>query len=389
MPCAFCGNKTIEILDYGDVALAGAFLKPAQFADEKRYPLSLHFCPECFAVQIPQRIRKETLFKDYFYRTSAIETMRRHFAEYAKHVVDTFHPKRVIEIGCNDGVMLKPLSDLGMEVVGVDPSNVSGEIDDERITVINGFWNKDIAKSIGKADMILANNVFAHIDDIKGATQAIADTLTDDGVFIFEVNRLDSLITENQYDWVYHEHLYYYSLLALDNHLANYGLMVFDLKRLPTHAGSMRYYVCKQGKRSPTKAVFNQREAERWVGLDKLERYKRFAEHAKTHRDEMNSLVSDLKSKGRVAGYGACGRANTMLQFCDIAVNYIVDDAPAKHGFYTPGTHIPVVPRSELKSGDPVIVFAWSFLQEIQSKVSGELIIPLPHIYRTKEVNAA
>lgn len=376
MTCAFCNHETKEILDYGEVALAGAFLKPEDFASEKKYRLRLHFCEHCFAVQVPDRVPPDTLFKDYFYFSSATETMVKHFKNYAKTVVDRFKPTSVVEIGCNDGVLLKPLADLGIKVTGIDPSNTV--TDDPRITIINDFLRTDTGI---KTDMILANNVFAHIEDIHEATSAITDMLTDDGVFIFEVNALDSLISGLQYDWVYHEHLYYYSLLLLENHLDKYGLRIFDLQRIATHAGSIRYFACKDG-RLTTKAVTRQREMERWMNLDKFERFERFAKDVKEHQKEMESL------NGKLAGYGACGRTNTLLQACNIKVDYIVDDAPAKQGYFTPGTHIPIVSREmlDIDPPDAIIVFAWSFLSEIEKKTGNHsLIIPLPHIYEAQQ----
>lgn len=371
--CAFCGAQTTEILDYGAVALAGAFLKPEQFESEKRYPLRLHFCEACYVLQVPDRIAKETLFTDYFYRTSAIGTMRQHFERYAYELVLRLAPKNALEIGCNDGVLLRQLRALGVEAIGIDPANVAPD----DLPIISGYWPEAIEAR--DFDLIIANNVFAHIDNIHGATRAVEKALTANGVFAFEVNALDKLITDLQYDWVYHEHLYYYSLIALDKHLARHGLMVFDLQRLATHAGSIRYFACRMGSRTPTKTVMEQRNRELWIGLDRLPRFHEFAVEALRHRIAMREAVGAM---GRLAGYGACGRANTLLQFCDIRVDYIVDDAPAKHGFYTPGTHIPIVPCSELKGGDPILVFAWSFLQEIQPKTGGhDLLIPLPHIY--------
>ena len=374
--CTFCNHETKEILDYGEVALAGAFLKPEDFASEKKYPLSLHFCPNCYAVQVPERIDRDTLFRDYFYFSSATKTMVKHFNNYAREVVERFKPETVVEIGCNDGVLLKPLADLGVEVIGIDPSNTAATIDDPRITIINDFLRSDTGI---KADMVLANNVFAHIEDIHEATRIIADMLNDDGVFIFEVNALDDLISGLQYDWVYHEHLYYYSLISLEKHLAQYGMRVFDLNRISTHAGSIRYYACKDD-REETKSVQKQRDYEKWMNLDKFQRFEKFAEKVKEHQASMKQI------EGKLAGYGACGRTNTLLQACGLGneIDYIVDDAPAKQGFYTPGTHIPIVSRDMLEESPPdaIVVFAWSFLEEIKKKTGQhKLIIPLPHIY--------
>jgi SAM-dependent methyltransferase len=386
--CAFCGNHTTEILDYGTVALAGGFLKPEQFATEEKYPLSLHFCERCYAVQIPQHISPEKMFSNYFYFTSATNTMRKHFVSYANEIVRLFNPKSVVEIGCNDGGLLSSLADHGIKVTGIDPaSNVVKSITDKRIKVINSFFNETISKEIGKVDIVIANNVFAHISKIHEATLCISNMLTDNGVFILEVNKLHSMITDLQYDWVYHEHLYYYSTIALQRHLRNHGLEIFDMQNLQTHGGSARYYVCKSKKRPITKSVTTQIERELWMGLDKIDRFMKFSDSVKQHRVSMREFMGQIDKK-RVAGYGACGRTNTMIQYCNLELDYIVDDAKAKQGFYTPGSHIPIVDRGVMDKANPdvVIVFAWSFIDEISSKVSNSrLVVPLPYIYDVKE----
>lgn len=390
--CASCQGHTTEVMNFGDVALAGGFLKESEFKGERKYPLSLEFCESCYLLQVPQKVPDSILFSDYFYFSSAIGTLRKHFKAYAAEIVERFNPQTLVEIGCNDGVLLKPLADLGVpRLIGVDPAaNVVREIADDRIAVINDYFKPGLLD--GKADCIVANNVFAHVSDLNGVTGAIADLLTDDGVFIFEVNRLDGMIADLQYDWVYHEHRYYYSLMALENLLGRHGLMVFDLKRVGTHAGSIRYYACREGMCEETPIVEEQRQKEIWHGLDYICRYRTFAEAAQDHRERLVALVKEANANGEiVAGYGACGRANTLLQWCGLTADdiaFIVDDAPAKQGYFTPGSHIPVVPREALQSQpEKLILFAWTFLEEIYAKCGdyeGEVIIPLPEIVRTR-----
>lgn len=385
MACASCQGRTSEVMHFGEVALAGAFLREEGFRKERKYPLSLEFCESCLLLQVGTVVKPETMFDHYFYFSSATETMRKHFESYARKVVDKFNPKRVLEIGCNDGVLMKPLQRLGVDVTGVDPAkNVTQE------NVINAYWSSGVAKELGQFDLILANNVFAHIPEINDAFSGVANSLTADGSFVFEVNRLDSLVTDLQYDWIYHEHLFYYSLMALDRLLARHGMEVYHLERIGTHAGSIRYYAGHVGAHSVTAGVSIQREREKWAGLDRIERFQEFARQAEEHREAMRSLVASHK---KVVGYGACGRTNTMLQWCGFGpeqIAYIVDDAPAKQGFYTPGSHIPIV--SKLDDADCLIVFAWSFMQEIEPKLrgfTGKVVIPLPHIYERKEARAA
>lgn len=387
--CASCGGHTSEVMDFGTVALAGAFLKPQEFNGERKYPLSLEFCDECSLLQVPQRIPAATLFEDYFYFTSATATMRKHFAMYADEIVQKFDPHTVVEIGCNDGALLKPLAALGVKcVIGVDPArNVTRTIGDERVQIISDYFPSKYLDGV-KADVVVANNVFAHIEDLNGVTAAVAELMEDDGVFIFEVNRLDSMIADLQYDWVYHEHLFYFSLIALEKLLERHGLQVYDLKRIGTHAGSIRYYACKRGMTDESAQVQDQRDKEYWHGLAIKERFLTFAEEAATHRDAMRQFVDTAKARGqKVAGYGACGRSNTMIQFCGFTaddIDFIVDDAPAKQGFYTPGSHIPIRSNHHLLAQpDKLIVFAWSFLDEIYGRCGhykGDIIIPLPQI---------
>lgn len=404
--CSFCDSTAMtEIINFGKVALAGAFLKPEQFASESVYPLRLYFCRDCFAVQVVDKVSASVLFQNYFYFSSSITTLREHFLDYAAEVTSRFlkpEASTVIEFGCNDGILLRPLADKRIRtVIGVDPAtNVVKTINDPRITVINDFFNEAVAEKIiehhGKADMVVANNVYAHIPDIQGVTRAVRDVLNDEGVFVFEVHYLGKVINELQYDMIYHEHLYYYSLLALMNHFDRYDMMVFDVKSVPIHAGSMRYYVCKKGSRHSTLAspqVMALKEEELANGFHRAETYARFAVDVADRKKELMDLLARLKTKGHtIAGYGASGRANTIIQYCGIDhrhLDYIIDDAPAKAGFYTPGSHLLIRPRSILQQPPPpdyLLIFAWSFFNEIAQKCAeylnngGRMIVPLPDV---------
>ncbi|WP_114689320.1 class I SAM-dependent methyltransferase [Polynucleobacter necessarius] len=403
--CAFCSSKSLtEVLDLGEVALAGGFLSLDQFAGEPKFPLRVYFCNDCLAVQVIDIIDPQLMFGNYFYFSSQIKTLRNHFEDYATEVVSRFlEPRKstVLEFGCNDGVLLRPLADQGIRtLIGVDPaSNIISTINDERINVVNDYFTEATSNSVierfGKVDMVVANNVYAHIPDICGVTRAVKNVLSDDGVFIFEVHYLGKIIQGMQYDMIYHEHLYYYSLIALENHFKKHGMVVFDIKAVPIHGGSMRYYVCKKDAthaNNISTRVDLLRNEELQLGYDKPETYRDFASKVRDSRERLMNVLVALKAKGRtVAGYGASGRANTIIQYCGIDnshVEYMIDDAPAKTGFYTPGSHLEIYSNEVLKVRQPdyLLIFAWSFINEIAAKCEGymdnggKLLIPLPEV---------
>ena len=404
--CAFCESRSLElIIDFGKVALAGGFLKPGQFDAEPFFPLRVFFCNDCYAVQVVDVVDAEKLFgKNYFYFSSATRTLREHFVDYASEVASRFlnpESSTVVEFGCNDGILLRPFADQRVRtLIGVDPAtNIVQTINDPRITVINEFFGTAVARRIvaeyGKADMIVANNVYAHIPDICGVTQSVRDVLGEDGVFIFEVHYLGKIIHGMQYDMIYHEHLYYYSLIALLNHFKRFEMTIFDVKPVAIHAGSMRYYVCKKGSRravTPSPRVETLREAELASGFDRAETFLRFASDIAARKAKLMDLLERVRAKGKtVAGYGASGRANTIIQYCGIDsqhIEYMIDDAPAKAGYYTPGSHLLIRPNTVLEESPPdyLLVFAWSYFNEIAEKCrnflddGGRMIVPLPDV---------
>jgi len=403
--CAFCESRALtEVIDFGEVALAGGFIKEEHFAQEPKFPLRVHFCEDCYAMQVVDKIAPSLLFSNYFYFSSAIRTLREHFIDYATEVVARFLvPERstVLEFGCNDGVLLRPLADQRVRtLIGVDPAtNIVNSIDDARIDVINDFFSEAVADQVletyGKVDLVLANNVYAHIPDIGGVTRAVSRVLSDEGVFAFEVHYIGKIINDLQYDMIYHEHLYYYSLIALENHFKRHGMVVFDVKPIAIHGGSMRYYVCKEGaklSREVSARVELLRKEEFAAGYHRPETYLKFAEEVASRKAKLMDLLHRLRAKGRtVAGYGASGRANTMIQYCGINhdhLEYMIDDAPAKAGFYTPGSHFLIHGNDILATRPPdyLLIFAWSFFNEIAGKCAGyiedggRLMVPLPDV---------
>lgn len=403
--CRFCNSKKItKIIDFGQVGLAGAFLRPSDFSKEKKYPQQLFFCEECYLLQIINEVDSKLLFKDYFYFSSAIATLRKHFREYAEEVTKEFllpDKSTVLEIGCNDGILLKPFIELGInKVIGVDPSsNVISTIKDPNIITINDFLTKDLAKSIikkhGRVDLICANNVFAHVNNMHDITSAIKELLKPNGVFIFEVHYIGSLIDEVQYDMIYHEHIYYYSLITLQKFFAKFKLEVFNIKPIQIHGGSMRYYVRNEGKLIDKKIslkILNLQKNELEKGYDKKSTFLNYAQDVDLTRKNLMHLLKYIKQQNQsIVGYGASGRANTLIQYCNIDnsfLDYIIDDAPMKHGYCTPGSHLEIRSRDSLeeKLPDYIIIFAWSFFSEIIEKniqylhMGVKFIIPLPEV---------
>lgn len=391
MACKFCGSETSLILDFGEMALAGGFLETRQIPNEKKYPLKLMFCPDCYAVQLDDQIDAKTLFSDYFYFSSQINAVKRHFDYYATGIELRCNTDTVLEIGCNDGYLLGLFANRSSKCIGVDPAkNVIESINDDRLTLFNEFFTDDLAERIvkehGKQKLVLANNVFAHVPDINGLTDAIYKVLDDDGILIIETQHLGEMIDKLQYDWIYHEHLYYYSVTSLSKHLRRHGLQIFDAHRINTHGGSIRYYICKTLAKPVSRNVSFLTQHEWAAGLHLEKTFADFAEGVKTHRDALfNTVEGIVKENGRISAYGASGRANTLLQYSGLDgrhIAQIIDDAPAKNGYQTPGTHITILHPSSEKVQDYsyTLILAWPYAKDILKKVSGKKIIPLPRI---------
>lgn len=404
--CRFCESKNlVKVLDFGVVPLAGGFLQESEFSNEKFYPLELNFCKDCCLVQVSNVVPGEVLFKNYFYFSSVIKTLVDHLADFARETTNRFLKGRtnpsVFEIGCNDGVMLKPFAKLGVKAVGIDPAtNVVNSIDCKEITVINDFFNESVAEKIrqelGQFDVITSSYSFAHIDNMISVIKGIKTLLKDDGVFIFEVYYLGTLIEEMQYDMIYHEHMSYYSLMALDNFFRAYDMEIFDITFTPgVRSGALRFYARNTDKRNEpvSDTVKKMRSDEIVRGYDKEQTFINYAQKVAGTRAELMTVLENLKKQGKtIIGYGASGRGTTIMNFCGIDgkyLDYVVDDAPAKYDFYTPGTHIPIYPwehTKETEFPDYALLFAWSFINEIKAKrvdylkKGGKFIVPLPEV---------
>lgn len=405
MSCAFCNSENFEILvDFGPMALAGGFLKEESIKEEKLFQMTLIFCNQCFMVQILEKIDPDEMFSDYFYFSSAIGTLSEHFSNYAKDIKNKFNldeHSSVLEFGCNDGVLLKPLSELKLgKVIGVDPaSNVIKTINEDNLILYANYFNEDTADIIiaehGTMDVVMANNVYAHIVDIQSTTRGIKKILSNSGVFVFEVHYVGNVIKDKQYDMIYHEHIYYYSLLSAIEHFKRYEMKIFDIKHVPIHGGSLRFYVshaeCNQYEKSLD--VTNLERQEISLGYRDKDTYQTFSQSIYKLKEDLRKLLIQLKSSGKkIYGYGASGRANTVLQFCDIdkeLIDGVIDDAPAKQGFVTPGSHLRICSSDILRSDDKpdfILLFAWTFEEEIRRRnpdffqQGGKIILPLPEV---------
>jgi len=405
--CRFCqGTNLSKILDLGSMPLAGGFLKEKDFAHEKYYPLTLNFCRDCCLVQVSDVVSADVLFKnDYFFFSSAISTLVDHFKGYAGEIYERFlkkmpHPT-ILEIGCNDGVLLKPFLGLGVRAIGVDPAtNVVKTINSKDAIVINDFFTEKLAVAVkekyGPIDAVVSSFSFAHIDDMIDVMKGIKLLLKDEGVFVFELYYLGTLIDEMQYDMVYHEHMSYYSLIALKSFLGKFGMEIFDVKSIPgVRSGSVRFYARNIGERkeSVSVAVIEMMRHEQEKGFAEVAVYAEYSKKINNTRTQLVTLLKELKSAGKtIIGYGASGRGTVIMNYCSIDgryLDYVVDDAPAKQGFFTPGTHVPIHSWDFVKeSGVPdyAVLFAWAFTDEVIKKrqdfikKGGKFIIPLPEV---------
>lgn len=401
--CRVCNSENLSIfLDYGDMPLAGNFVFQSNLDEVKLYPMDLAVCLDCSLVQILNVVDPEVIFTDYRYLSSVTQTLTQHFRDYATLLQREILPKKdpfLVEFGCNDGVLLDPLQKLGVKVLGVDAAGNVIQLTRQRgIDVIHGFFGLSIADSIerehGKADVITASNVFAHIDDLDGVMQGVDRLLSAEGKFIVEVHYLLDLLKTFQFDTVYHEHLCYYSLHALQVLYRRFGFEIVDVQHLPMHGGAIRVFAQRSesihGNVDPI--VKEMLEEEVKHGIGKSETYKEFGRQVEHYRDHLTDFLLERKKSNRtLSAYGAAGRATILLNYCKLdqmKVEYIVDESPFRVGRCVPGVGIPIVSRSTLaeKPTDDCLIAAWNYRDEIVGKEQAYLdqggcfIMPLPEI---------
>lgn len=398
--CRICESDDLKpFLEFGEMPLAGGFIKKEDLSKENLYPLTVVFCLRCKETQVLETVSPDILFKDYRYTSSTTITLSNHFKHYAKTMHDRFLNKKslVVEFGCNDGVLLEPFANLGIKAIGVDPAkNITKLARQKNCEVINDFFNSNTASFIknkyGEASLICANNVFAHIDDIHEPMKGINLLLRSDGVFVFEVHYLLDLLDQFQFDVIYHEHLMYHSLISISHLLNSFDMEIFDVLRIPIHAGSIRIHA--QNKNTGTHdikpMVADLINLEKSKKINELSTLIQFSDDTFKKRNALVKLITDLKTKGkRIIGYGASGRATVHINFCKFdksIIEYVIDESFERQGRFIPGMQIPIVPPNIFKNDNPdyALLFAYNYFDEIMKKEKdfiergGRFIVPLP-----------
>jgi len=373
--CTCCLSTNLdEIIDFGDVPLAGSYV--TNINETVTFPLSLSLCLDCFHVQVNEYIDKDYLFKDYRYLSNI--SMKDHFMAFAEAIDKRFGQQlNILEIGSNDGTFIELLIQRNNAAIGVEPSvNVSKHSIDKGHNVINDFFSKSTLVANGLAansfDIVTASNCFAHIEDIDKILDGVNYILAETGTFIIEVHYGPNLFASMQYDFIYHEHMYYYSLSSLNALLSRNNLHIYDVEHIETHGGSIRVYVSKTKK--DNSGFFNQLEQEKKSGFHSQALYKDFKSNVDKHIAEISDILKELKSQGkRIVGYGASGRANAFLNYAGInnnVIDFIVDESSERANRFIPKQNIPIKPLEYAsdQNFDVLFVTAWNFIDQIRKK---------------------
>ena len=398
--CRLCGNSSlISVLDLGASPPCESFLSEEQLdLPEATYPLHLRLCPACLLLQIPALITPEDTFGgDYAYYSSYSTSWVEHARRFVDQAVDALGLEPdgfVVEVAANDGYLLQHVVDRGIRCLGIEPSvNCSEAARAKGIPMLRAFLDEALAARVrdehGPADLVVANNVFAHIPDITGFAAGLRGLVADTGRVSIEVHHALSLITSAQFDTIYHEHFQYWTVLAARHGLAAGGLRLVDVELLPTHGGSIRLWaVPEDADVAEHPRVADVETVERTAGLDSPDGYLGLAERVAGIRDDLVSFLIEARRAGRrVVAYGAPGKGNTLLNYCGIRPDllaYAADRNTFKHGRYTPGTRIPVVSPEHLI--DDVLVLPWNLRDEITAQLTAtlrpgtRLVWPLPEL---------
>lgn len=391
--CRGCESDNLEkFLDLGEMPLAGGFLPGVEaIAKEKLYPLPVHVCRKCGLVQILEPIDPEILFQDYSFSSSTIGPLIQHFENYARWLQDKLDPEFVVEFGCNDGILLKPLEQLGVKACGVDVSeNITGMARDRGLDVLTGYFNKTIADAIkqrlGQADVVTGSNAFAHNDKPEIILKAAKHILKPDGHLCLEMMYAGDLLEMIQWDTLYHEHLTFYCLTSLAVLLKRYGFNVVDAERIPMHGGSLRIIATQNSNQAANPSVAEILAYEKEKSLANPKTWVAFGQDIGRKIEVVRETLGKLSQNSRIWGYGAAGKATLWVNACQM--NYLeamVDASPLRAGKLMPGTHTPIVFPEELKSNPPDYIFitAWNYADLIRSKeqwFKGIWVTPLPEL---------
>ncbi len=384
MTCRHCNHQLKELfLDLGYSAPSNAYLSPDHLGKpEITYPLRVQVCSNCWLVQTEDYTEAESLFdNEYAYFSSTSKSWLDHCRRYSQMITEKLkldENSHVVELASNDGYLLKNFVEKGIPCLGIEPTKSTADAAVEQgVPTLNKFFSALLANELVKqsksADLIIGNNVFAHVPDINDFTEGISLLLKSDGVVTLEFPHLLELIKFVQFDTVYHEHFSYLSLLAVNSIFYKYDLEVFDVEQIPTHGGSLRIYGSRLGSKEVTKQVSTLIEAEKKFGLDNIETYRGFQEKAIKIKNDFLLFLLEAKKQGKsVAGYGAAAKGNTLMNYAGIKsdmMKYVCDAAPSKQGKFLPGSHIPVLNPEILKSDKPdyIVILPWNIKEEVLS----------------------
>lgn len=397
--CLGCGREgPTPFLDLGSMPLANCYLDPRDVDNERAYPLAVAYCYDCRLVQITEPVPPEQLFSEYSYFSSYSDSFVEHAREMVLDLIARLGlgaDSRVLEIASNDGYLLRHFQQRKIAVLGIEPArNVAAEAMRRGIPTLSRFFGPcavdEITADFGRADLIIGNNVLAHVPRINEFLEAVAGCMKDDGVAVFEFPYLRDLLARTEFDTIYHEHVFYYSVTALAALARRASLEVTDVVWQPVHGGSLRVFLKHGGTTDMAANVYRMMEDENHDGLTSPEVYRRFGESVSTLRQKLCEMLHRLRGEGkRIAAYGAPAKGNTLLNYCGIgrdSIEFTVDKSPHKQGKLLPGSHIPIRPPEALASERPdyTVILPWNITAEIVDQQreyaarGGRFIVPIP-----------